>query len=268
MKNCFLFDGQIYSKNSFEVGIYDRGFSFSDGFFETFYFDGHKSQNLLYHFNRIQEASSLYEISIPLDFLQSIPQKIDELNTNLTPGKKMFKLIIWRKQGGLYTPESNDFHFLITAREKITPNVDYLNNIGFEKIEGFTKNYFSGIKNLSCNQYLKAGMSIKKNNWNDCIIINHENHITESLYGNVFWYKNEKLYTPSLETGCVNGIIRRKFFSKMAIQEGLFTKENLLEADFVFLTNVGGIKIITELGKKVFQKNEILEKYIQEKHSE
>jgi len=262
MKKCFLFDGQIYSKNSFEVGIYDRGFNFSDGFFETFYFDGHKIQNNEYHLQRIIEACKLYDFYISNEFLSSLFQKIDELNSHLDFGKKMFKLIVWRKQGGLFSPESNDFHYLISAREKTTTELSYIENIGIEKIEGFCKNYFSGVKNLSCYQYLKAGMSVKKHNWNDCIILNQENHITESLYGNIFWIKENEIFTPSLSTGCINGIIRRKILEQTQVQEGEFQLNDLLEADFVFFSNVGGIKIISKTNEVEFLKNQELENFV------
>ena len=54
--------------------------------------------------------------------------------------------------------------------------------------------------------------------------------------------KGDVLYTPSLETGILNGITRA-FIIKSAeelnieVKEGFFTKDELLSADEVFVTN-------------------------------
>ncbi len=57
-----------------------------------------------------------------------------------------------------------------------------------------------------------------------------------------FFVKGDVLYTPSLKTGILNGITRA-FIIKSAeelnieVKEGFFTKDELLSADEVFVTN-------------------------------
>ncbi|WP_249664245.1 aminotransferase class IV, partial [Lysinibacillus sp. D4B1_S16] len=59
---------------------------------------------------------------------------------------------------------------------------------------------------------------------------------------NVFWVKNDKLYTPSLETGILPGIARARVIKKadalgLEVREGFYTKEDLRQSTECFITN-------------------------------
>ena len=59
---------------------------------------------------------------------------------------------------------------------------------------------------------------------------------------NLFFVKDDCVYTPSLETGILNGITRQFIFTllqkkNIEVVEGLFTVEQLLEGDEAFVTN-------------------------------
>ena len=74
------------------------------------------------------------------------------------------------------------------------------------------------------------------------IFLTKTGYIAEGLFRISFLLKNDILYTPSLETGILNGITRA-FIIKAAeeldieVKEGFFTKDELLSADEVFVTN-------------------------------
>ena len=62
------------------------------------------------------------------------------------------------------------------------------------------------------------------------------------MTSNIFWIKNDILYTPSLETGILPGIIRAWVIEKASalnldVQEGFYTKEDLLQSTECFITN-------------------------------
>ncbi|WP_242145722.1 MULTISPECIES: aminodeoxychorismate lyase [unclassified Bacillus cereus group] len=74
------------------------------------------------------------------------------------------------------------------------------------------------------------------------IFFTKEGYVAEGIVSNIFFVKEGALYTPSLHTGILNGITRA-FIIKVAqtlnikVKEGLFTKEELLTAEEVFVTN-------------------------------
>lgn len=76
----------------------------------------------------------------------------------------------------------------------------------------------------------------------DGIFLTEEGYVAEGIVSNIFWVKDHCVYTPSLNTGILNGITRQfiiKCLNKLEIPiyEGKYTKEHLYEASEVMLTN-------------------------------
>ena len=68
--------------------------------------------------------------------------------------------------------------------------------------------------------------------------INDKRNICEALFSNLFFIKNNKVYTPAVTEGCINGVMRnfivRTLSKKMKVEEGSYTLDNLFAADAVF----------------------------------
>jgi 4-amino-4-deoxychorismate lyase len=74
------------------------------------------------------------------------------------------------------------------------------------------------------------------------LFLTNEGHLAEGVVSNLFFLKEDTLYTPSLQTGILNGITREFVLNWCAIsdiqcEEGLYTVEELLSSDEVFVTN-------------------------------
>lgn len=74
------------------------------------------------------------------------------------------------------------------------------------------------------------------------IWLNTQGYLTEGTMSNLFFLKHNKLFTPSLASGCLNGT-RRQLILKLAEQldipseEGLYSRTALFSADEIFVTN-------------------------------
>jgi len=96
---------------------------------------------------------------------------------------------------------------------------------------------------------------VQQNGFDDAIMLNQRGYITEATRSNIFFEKNNALFTPALECGCLNGITRKAVFSlahacAIKIYEGKFTLEDLRAADAVFLTNsLMGLMPVSRVGK-------------------
>ena len=105
--------------------------------------------------------------------------------------------------------------------------------------------------------YILAANQARAHSWNDALISNHKENIIESSIANLFWVKDEVVYTPPVNEGCISGIMREHLLeialdNEISIQEKALTIDTLRNADEVFLTNaVRGIKWI----KQVEQQN-------------
>ncbi|WP_053361285.1 aminodeoxychorismate lyase [Bacillus sp. FJAT-27251] len=90
------------------------------------------------------------------------------------------------------------------------------------------------------------------------IFLTREGFLAEGIVSNLFWTDGETLFTPSVETGILNGITRQ-FVMKLAgklqleVQEGFYHQEALLEAEELFVTNsIQEVVPVSMFGKRTF----------------
>jgi branched-chain amino acid aminotransferase len=76
----------------------------------------------------------------------------------------------------------------------------------------------------------------------EAVMLNYQDFLTEGSISNIFFVLNGIVATPSVETGILDGITRRMLIhctkeKKFPLLQGFFTKQNLYEASEIFLTN-------------------------------
>ena len=94
--------------------------------------------------------------------------------------------------------------------------------------------------------------------YDEPIFLNSKNQITEGATSNIFVVVKNKIYTPKLSCGLLNGIVRQYIISNYDIIETEMDLEFLNNADEIFLTNsLFGIMPVNNLEKKVFKSQKI-----------
>ena len=114
----------------------------------------------------------------------------------------------------------------------------------------------SRYKNIASTVYVHAARHARIQGWGDALILNADQKIIESSRSNLFVVSNGVLYTPSLDDGCVGGIMRAVLI-RTALDRGVkvyectLTPQTLLQADELFLTNaVRGIEWVASYKTK------------------
>ncbi|ONN27453.1 aminotransferase IV [Thermosipho affectus] len=113
----------------------------------------------------------------------------------------------------------------------------------------------------------------------DVILLNGQGFVCEGSFSNIFLVKDGMVYTPSIESGVLEGITR-KYVIEMLKEMGYLVRETKIElkelffADELFLTHTsGGIVPVNYLGKYKFETSlskelsKSFEEYINEKIS-
>lgn len=108
-----------------------------------------------------------------------------------------------------------------------------------------------------------------ENNFDDGLFVNYENIILECSMSNIFFIKEDKIYTPSDELPILNGIMKRKILDickKLNIEviEGEMKLEDINNFDFAFISNslMKAMKI-SQIDKIAYpSNNEVFEKII------
>ena len=99
--------------------------------------------------------------------------------------------------------------------------------------------------------------------YDDGLVLNRHRHIVEASTANIFWWKKDVLYTPSVACGCLNGVMRQAVIQEarqqgMRIQIGKYTLKHLQSAQACFVTNtLIGIRPVASLDKIRFQNSQL-----------
>jgi len=245
----------------------NRSFLYGDALFETMHANGAMVQFFEDHMARLKHGMEMLKMQIPSNIEhQTIEKEIEKLlrkNKHLKGAR--LRLTVFRNSGGRYTPESNCVSYLIES-EKLDHYSYQLNKKGL-LVDFYTElkkpiNYLSGLKTTNAMIYILAGIHKKENNLDECLLINQKNEITEAISSNIFIVKEDIIKTPSLKSGCLNGIMRNKVLT-LATKNGFKVSadkpvipEDLLNADEIFFTNaIKGIQWVGGLQHKRFYKN-------------
>lgn len=111
--------------------------------------------------------------------------------------------------------------------------------IGISPYPVNSRSPLAGIK--SCN-YLENQMArdeAKQRGFDEAIRLNERGEIASACMANLFWLKDERLYTPSLKTGCLAGTTREFVMEDLECIEVEAGVETLDQVDAIFLTSAG-----------------------------
>jgi branched-chain amino acid aminotransferase/4-amino-4-deoxychorismate lyase len=254
-----VLNGNLVSSSSLKLDINDRSFLYGDGLFETMHYTGDKVRLLEYHLDRLKDGCNVLGIHFP-QILSA--EQVNNWALQLTTGIDAIngfrlKLIVWRSPGGLYAPVSDSASFLYSARE-IPTDLDIIKNkvVISEDVQNHPT-IISRFKTLSSLKYVVAGREMMKKDADDIIILDYEGHVSEALYSNIFWKKNNQWYTPDLVTGCVEGTMRRYLIEVLqkenAINIGRYKPDELLSADNVIFSNSLGLFSVKSIGDTFYK---------------
>ena len=227
----------IRLENPFESG-YTTGY----GIFETVCVNKGEPLFLQEHYNRMK--ISLPKLKLPdLPEYTTVREWCSEYFKELSieSGIKSFsgKLRInWVKRGSL----SADMH--IYGDIFSYPREWYENGICscFSKDIYFTGSKLDSTKTLSYAENIVEKSNAMENGYQEVLRLNQDGVVCEGTMSNVFWIKENILYTPALETGALPGIIRQWVIEKaqeegIEIIEKICGKASLDEVDAIFFTN-------------------------------
>lgn len=251
----------------------NRGFLFGDAVFETFKIVDNRVLFLEDHYFRLMSSMRILRMEIPMNFtMEFIEQQILELTQRKSiENCARVRMTVFRNSGGFYLPETNEISYLIQCSELKTK--EYKWNTETYEVDLFkdfyiTKQLLSTIKSTNKAVQITGSIFAKENDLQNCILLNDSKNVVEALNGNLFILVDQKLITPPVSEGCLNGIMRKQVLVvaktlEVEVVEEPISPFDLQKADELFITNViSGVQSITRYRKKDFQ-NKFAVKLIQ-----
>lgn len=261
-------NGNLVEDKNASISVFNRGLAYGDSVFETIRVINGKIIFWEDHYFRLMSSMRIMRMEIPSNFS---PEYLEEeilslLKTNeLINVPARIRFTVFRQSGGFYRPSTLDIEYIITS-EKLSDPFYLLNEEAYE-VELFKDHYvtsglLSTIKSNNRAINVLGSIFAKENDYQNCFLINENKQVVEALNGNIFLVIGNKIKTPPLKDGALNGISRKQILSivktmkDMEIEETSISPFELQKADELFISNViVGIQPISKYRKKEFENN-------------
>lgn len=258
------FNGTIVTEDA-NILTQNRAFLYGDAVFETVKVVDGKILFLEDHYFRLMASMRVVRMEIPMNFTMEYleDQMLSLVKTNGLSDSSRVRITVFRNDGGYYLPVTNEVSYLIHCTK--AEQKGYSFEMGVYEVDLFkdfyiTKQLLSSIKTTNRMLNITASVYAHENGLNNCLLLNDTKNVVEAIQGNVFMVIGNKLATPPVSEGCLNGVMRKQvltFAKKIAgleVVEEVISPFDLQKADELFVTNViKGIQPITKYRKKEFK---------------
>ena len=256
-----FFDGEILEAEQVKLDLTNRSFRYGDGIFETIRMFNYEMPFLDKHLERLRNGLAVLHLSVEIDFFENIKQQLINLaKKNKTPNARL-RLMVFRKGGGLYAPETNASVVFIESKSLDADSFVWNDKglkIGFYEDMKIQPSIISPYKSNNCLPYILAAIYQKNNELDECILFNESGNVADCIYSNLFIVKDNKIFTPEIGDGGVAGTMRASIIEilkkqNQEVQIKSINKKDLLEADEIFLTNaIRGVQPVRSLLEKEY----------------
>lgn len=249
---------KLIPSDEFSISVADRSFRFGDGIFDTVIVHNGRLFDLESHIERLQNGLKFFKINLDISSIKENAEKIIKKN-KLKNG--YIRIIISRGENAAnsvgYFPNDSKPYYIIETIEKELPEFKAI-SLAVSTVRNF---YKYPCKTNNSLHYVVALQEAKEKGFDNALLLDSEGNICETATGNIFWVKDNIIYTPSEKLPFVPGTISKKIIEyikapqqvrgdssiKYRIEKGEFKLSHLKSADEVFMTNVGGI--VTSINK-------------------
>ncbi|MDX5324711.1 MAG: aminotransferase class IV [Bacteroidota bacterium] len=263
------YNGEIMSPEDLGISHENRSFRYGDGVFESIRYSSGKLFFWEDHYFRLMADMRILRMDIPMEWS---PEFIEEQIKETISANHWEKLslrvrfTVFRNEGGKYAPKTNSVSFIVEV-ERLDEEGGYQlneNGLVIDLFKDYTKQkgLLGNVKSANALLYVIAGVFQNENELDECVLINDDKMVVEAISSNLFLVKGKQLITPTLDSGCLKGVIRGRILKHAkqwgfeAIEED-FSPFEIQRAEEVFLTNaIRGIQWVKSYRRKEF-KNEI-----------
>ncbi len=240
-------NGAFYPKEEAKVSVFDHGYLYGDGIYETLRaYDGYVF-HLDEHIERLKHSAKLMEMALPLDE-DGIKKAISDTLARNGLKDAYIRVSVSRGPGEIgLDPELCPVPtFLIIAKQFVDyPKELYEKGVNIAVVNtrrNHPETLDPAIKSTNFLNNIFAKMEAKKAGAFEGIMLNHANFVAEGTISNIFIVKNGELVTPPLIAGILEGVTRGLVIGLaerlgITVFEEMFSEAALKAADEVFITN-------------------------------
>ena len=243
--------------------VANRSFRYGDGLFETMKVFKGKIILEQFHYERLFAGLKMLQIKNGLAALNVSRLILELCRKNNCVDLARVRLAVFRNI-------LNEAEFVIEA----FPLDDYANQWNEKgltiEVYPYARKNADAISNLKAANFLPyvlAEFFAKERGIDDAIVLNASNQLADTSKANIFLVINNEIVTPSLDQGCVAGVMRRFLIEELKknnyrVRQDEISHEQLLTASEVFLTNsIYDIRWVEKFRQKIYSSKQVFSFY-------
>ncbi|MBA2940969.1 aminodeoxychorismate lyase [Paenibacillus sp. CGMCC 1.16610] len=242
-------NGKLMDEQQAVVSVYDHGFLYGLGLFETFRTYNKVPFLLAEHMNRLAEGCKELGIGYEPD-TERMQKLIDELlaANGLQDAYIRFSVSAGVEALGLPSGDYGQPTEIVYIKALPPRDAKIYEEGKALQLLKLPRNTPEGLYRFKSFHYMNnilAKRELSQYRWAtgaEGLMMSEEGYVAEGIVSNLFFIKDGTCYTPSLDTGILAGITRAHVLriaqrGQLPAQDGLYRWEDLTEADEVFLVN-------------------------------
>jgi branched-chain amino acid aminotransferase len=245
-------NGRMSSDRDAVISVFDHGFLYGEGVYDTLRTYGGRPFLLDRHLTRLRTSAEMLRLPVPLtneEFAGRISETARVAARELSPASDWYvRILLTRGVGELtYDPRACPKPSVVII---VKPHVDPPAG-AYE--QGIPVIFASVIRNhpasvnpiIKSNNLLNNAIAMQeamRRNAHEAIMLNHRGELCECTQSNLFVVRNGAALTPPISAGLLPGITREFVFEvgeqeDIPVREEILRDEDLFGADEAFLTS-------------------------------
>ena len=242
------------------IPIDDRGFLLGDGLFETVLFKA--GQPLLWdaHMDRLTRGCATIGLPPPdADRLKAEARRA-VADRRLGQARAAVRLTWTAGSGGRGLGRPEPLTPRLVASAASSPRPDTPATVMVCSIRRNARSPSARLKSPGYLDNVLARREAEAAGADEALLLNTAGHAACASAANLFWIAGGRLYTPSLNCGVLDGVIRAQVIAAAPVEEVRANLDALLQAEAAFLTNsLIGIRTIKRLAGRFLQPHPIID---------
>ncbi|GFN33814.1 aminotransferase class IV [Paenibacillus xylaniclasticus] len=243
------YNGSVIEAEKAVVSVFDHGFLYGMGLFETFRTYGGQAHKLNRHLARLTAGCEALHIRYLPDEAHVRSWLSDVMKANGLE-EAYVRLTVSAGDEGLGLPHGDytnpQLWLTVKPLPEMPPSVyDQGRELRLLRTVRNSPEGDTRLKSLHYMNNIIAKRELQRTGaapGAEGLLLTKEGWLSEGIVSNLFFVRNGKLYTPSLATGILPGITRELVLelaaqSGIAAEEGLYSWEQLIQADEVWVTS-------------------------------
>ena len=248
-------NGEFLPEEQATISVFDRGFLYGDGLFETLLVANGKPFRWEQHLLRLQRGAAYLRISLPYK-PEDLRQFVSQLVTQNQMPHALLRLTLSRGIGVRgYSPRGAikpAFTMTLHPAPPPGPNPPAQWRLMTSSLRLPAGEPLAQFKTCNKLPQILARAEADASGADEALLLNTNGEIVEASSGNLFWIDRGAIATPSLASGILPGVTREVVFELgnslgITVQQSAISPQELAKVEGVFLSlsSMGIVEAIT-----------------------